>query len=133
MKTLKSKCSCLPSEIALTRIMKAKMKMISDALLSRLIIFLTTCCPTSAATVATTIKYRAASITRNSNNFMSKLKRSRFCNTLTTSCIVSQLLVDTCPESMTRMQRHVVITYHMLEESVSEDNTESWTWTTKIT
>lgn len=50
----------IPSETALTKIVKAKMKMINDALPSRLTIFLTTCCPTNAANVATTTKYKAA-------------------------------------------------------------------------
>lgn len=50
----------VPSEIALTKIVKASMKMISDALPSITIILLTTCCPTKAATVATATKYAAA-------------------------------------------------------------------------
>lgn len=50
----------VPREIALTKIVKARMKMISDALPSIIIILLTTCCPTKAATVATATKYIAA-------------------------------------------------------------------------
>lgn len=50
----------IPSEIALTKIVEARMKMISDALPSIIIILLTTCCPIKAATVATATKYRAA-------------------------------------------------------------------------
>lgn len=46
----------LPKDIALTNIVKAKMKMISDALPSKIISFLTICCPTKAATVATATK-----------------------------------------------------------------------------
>lgn len=50
------KMDCSPSEIALTNIVEAKMKMIKDALPSTIINFLTTCCPIKAATVATSIK-----------------------------------------------------------------------------
>lgn len=48
-----------PSDIALTKTVKDRMKMIREALPNKLIIFLTTCCPTNAATVATPTKYRA--------------------------------------------------------------------------
>lgn len=48
-----------PSEIALTNIVKARMKMISDALPNNIISLLTICCPTKAAIVATATKYRA--------------------------------------------------------------------------
>lgn len=48
--------SNIPSVIALTKMVKAKMKMINDALPSILTIFLTTCNPTTAAKVATTTK-----------------------------------------------------------------------------
>jgi len=51
-------CS-LPSETALTKIVKARMKIIRDALPIMVISLLTTCCPTNAATVATAAKYRA--------------------------------------------------------------------------
>lgn len=51
---------CLPSEIALIKIVKARMKMIRDALPNMLISLLTACCPTKAATVATETKYTAA-------------------------------------------------------------------------
>lgn len=46
----------VPREIALTKIMKASMKMISDARPNQLINFLTTCWPMMAATNATTVK-----------------------------------------------------------------------------
>ena len=45
-----------PSEIALTNIVKARMKMIRDALPNKMTNFLTICCPTRAATVATPVK-----------------------------------------------------------------------------
>lgn len=51
-----------PREIALTNIVKARMNMIREALPSRMIIFLTICCPTTAAIVATITKYKAAEI-----------------------------------------------------------------------
>lgn len=57
--------AALPSEIALTKIVKARMKMMRDALPSIMINFLTTCCPIKAATVATATKYRAAKVYRN--------------------------------------------------------------------
>lgn len=57
---LSNPCS-LPSETALTKIVKAKMKMIRDALPIMMISFLTICCPTHAAIVATTTKYNAES------------------------------------------------------------------------
>jgi len=47
------------SQIALTKIVKDRMKMMSDALPSKLISFLATDCPKKAATVATATKYRA--------------------------------------------------------------------------
>lgn len=53
-------CWCLPSEIALTKIVKARMKMIKDALPNIVISFLTACCPVNAAKVATATKYTAA-------------------------------------------------------------------------
>lgn len=53
-------CRCLPSEIALIKIVKARMKMIRDALPNMLISLLTTCCPIKAAIVATKTKYTAA-------------------------------------------------------------------------
>ncbi len=40
--------------------MKARIKMISDALPNKMINFLTICCPMKAANVATAEKYRAA-------------------------------------------------------------------------
>ena len=43
----------IPNDMALMKIMEARMKMIRDALPNILIIFLTTCCPTSATIVAT--------------------------------------------------------------------------------
>jgi hypothetical protein len=46
----------LPREIALTNIMKANMKMMSDARPNQLISFLTTCWPIMAAKNATTTK-----------------------------------------------------------------------------
>ena len=49
-----------PSETALTKIVKAKMKIMRDALPKTSISFLTTCCPTKAAIVATATKYTAA-------------------------------------------------------------------------
>ena len=45
-----------PKEIALTNIVKARMKMIRDALPHMIMIFLTMCCPTKAAMVATAVK-----------------------------------------------------------------------------
>lgn len=50
----------LPSEIALTNIVKARMKMINDALPNKMISLLTMCWPMKAATVATATKYAAA-------------------------------------------------------------------------
>jgi len=49
----------LPNDIALTKIVRAKMKIITDALPTMLIILRTTCCPTKAAILATAIKYSA--------------------------------------------------------------------------
>lgn len=49
-----------PSEIALTKIVNARMKMINDALPNTVINLLTACCPIKAATVATAVKKRAA-------------------------------------------------------------------------
>lgn len=46
----------IPTNIALTNIVDARMKMIRDALPNILISFLTTCCPTTAAIVATVKK-----------------------------------------------------------------------------
>ena len=46
----------VPREIALAKIMKASMKMISDARPNQLINFLTTCWPMRAATNATKVK-----------------------------------------------------------------------------
>jgi hypothetical protein len=48
--------SNLPREIALTKIMKANMKMMSDARPNQLISLLTTCWPIMAATNATATK-----------------------------------------------------------------------------
>ena len=45
-----------PREIALTNIVKDKMKIIKDALPIKLISFLITCCPTNAAMAATMVK-----------------------------------------------------------------------------
>lgn len=56
---LREKCRALPSVIALTKMVEARIKMIRDALPNRRISFLTTCCPTKAAIVATRVKYRA--------------------------------------------------------------------------
>lgn len=50
----------VPSDIALIKIMDARMKMMRDALPMTAINLLTTCCPTKAATVATPTRYRAA-------------------------------------------------------------------------
>lgn len=61
---LPKKYRYVPSEIALTKIVEARMKMISDALPRIIIILLTTCCPMKAATVATATKYRAAARTQ---------------------------------------------------------------------
>nr|GMC46641.1 Os08g0389733 [Ipomoea batatas]GMC77883.1 Os08g0389733 [Ipomoea batatas]GME09563.1 Os08g0389733 [Ipomoea batatas] len=47
-----------PSEIALTKIVNARMKMINDALPNTAINLLTTCCPIKAAIVATAVKKR---------------------------------------------------------------------------
>lgn len=44
---------CLPSEIALTNIVKARIKMIKDARPNKIISLRTICCPTMAARVAT--------------------------------------------------------------------------------
>lgn len=55
----------LPSEIALTKIVKDNMNIIKDALPRKSIIFLTTCCPVRAATMDTATKYRAAKQVRN--------------------------------------------------------------------
>lgn len=63
MKTVKvheSHQRYLPKEIALTKIVKDNMNIIKDALPRMSIIFLTTCCPVRAATMATATKYRAA-------------------------------------------------------------------------
>lgn len=49
-------CNGSPNEIALTKMVKARMKMIRDALPNIMISFLTTCCPTKAAIVATITK-----------------------------------------------------------------------------
>ena len=49
-----------PSEIALMKIMKDRMKIMSDARPNQLISFLTMCCPIIAAKKATTVKKRAA-------------------------------------------------------------------------
>lgn len=46
----------IPSDIALTKIVKARMKIIKDARPRMAIILLTTCWPVKAATVATAIK-----------------------------------------------------------------------------
>ena len=46
----------VPREIALMKIMKASMKMMSDARPNQLINLLTTCCPIMAATNATATK-----------------------------------------------------------------------------
>ena len=46
----------VPREIALAKIMKASMKMISDARPNQLINFLTACWPKRAATNATKVK-----------------------------------------------------------------------------
>lgn len=46
----------IPSDNALTKIVKDRVKMIIDALPNMLISFLTTCCPTKAAIVATAKK-----------------------------------------------------------------------------
>lgn len=54
------KRSLVPSDIALIKIMDARMKMMRDALPMTAINLLTTCCPTKAATVATPTRYRAA-------------------------------------------------------------------------
>lgn len=48
-----------PREIALTKIVKASMKMMIDARPNRMINFLTMCCPVRAAMVATMTKYDA--------------------------------------------------------------------------
>ena len=48
--------SNLPNETALTKIVKDRMKIIMDALPKIIISFLTACCPTMAATVATEMK-----------------------------------------------------------------------------
>ncbi|BAH94283.1 Os08g0389733 [Oryza sativa Japonica Group] len=50
----------VPSEIALMKIMKDRMKIMSDARPNQLISFLTMCCPIIAAKKATTVKKRAA-------------------------------------------------------------------------
>jgi hypothetical protein len=49
-----------PNDIVLTNIVPARMKMISDALPNMAITFVTTCCPTRAAMVATPKKKSAA-------------------------------------------------------------------------
>lgn len=46
----------IPSDIALTKIVKARMKIIKDARPRMAIILLTTCCPVKAAIVATATK-----------------------------------------------------------------------------
>jgi hypothetical protein len=46
----------IPSDIALTKIVAARMKIIKDALPIIAITFVTTCCPTRAAMVATAKK-----------------------------------------------------------------------------
>lgn len=46
----------LPNEMALTKIVEARMKIMRDALPSMLISFLTACWPIKAATVATATK-----------------------------------------------------------------------------
>jgi len=48
-----------PNETALINIVEARMKIIRDALPKRMIIFLTMCCPTTAAMTATRVKYPA--------------------------------------------------------------------------
>jgi hypothetical protein len=53
---MKANSSHLPSAIPLTKTVRAKMKMIIDALPNMAISFLTKCCPTSAAIVATATK-----------------------------------------------------------------------------
>lgn len=50
----------MTNERALTKIVKANTKIMTDALPTMLIIFLTTFCPTKAAIVVTVTKYRAA-------------------------------------------------------------------------
>lgn len=45
-----------PNETALTNIVEARIKMIRDALPNKMISFLTMCCPTKAAIVATRTK-----------------------------------------------------------------------------
>jgi hypothetical protein len=56
MDQVKGNNDASPSEIALINIVKAIIKMIIDALPNKMINFLTTCCPTKAAIVATTMK-----------------------------------------------------------------------------
>lgn len=46
----------IPNDIALTKIVRARMKIIIDALPKIMTTFLTTCCPTTAERVATTAK-----------------------------------------------------------------------------
>lgn len=57
---LDEKGSYVPSDIALTKIMDARMKMMRDARPRAAINLLTTCCPTKAESVATATRYRAA-------------------------------------------------------------------------
>ena len=52
----KKKLRRSPNETALTNIVEARMKIIRDALPNRIISFLTMCCPTKAAIVATRMK-----------------------------------------------------------------------------
>lgn len=53
MKTHRSGKQYIPSDIALTKIVAERMKIIIDALPNILITFLTTCCPTRAEKLAT--------------------------------------------------------------------------------
>lgn len=50
----------VPSDIALIKIMDARMKIMRDARPRAAMSLLTTCCPTKAAIVATPTRYRAA-------------------------------------------------------------------------
>lgn len=56
MKMIEKEQQSSPSEIALTNMVKARMKMMSDALPNIMINLLTMCCPIKAANVATATK-----------------------------------------------------------------------------
>lgn len=65
---------CLPNETALTKIVKAKMKIIRDALPIQIINLFTTCWPIMAAIAATITKYIAAKSIETTINHQLALK-----------------------------------------------------------